>query len=171
MVGWKGVDWNFVAQDRDKLRGLAETAMIFRLSQNEWNLLTCLGTSNFSRSTLPHGVRYETSDVREGEEFYWNFSQWRSWRFECCGLRLHLDWYILTREYLGYSTGCGSGNTWRLVCDNKGPQVYDVTERVAAVDYTPYIHTICCLASPERQRMSYNFSISRNTFNMRETAV
>jgi len=49
--------------------------------------------------------------------------------------------------------------------------MYYVTERVAAVDYTPYIHTLCCLASPEKQRISDNFSISRNTFNMRETVV
>ena len=128
--------------------------------------MTCWGTSSFSRSTLPHGVRYETSDVREGGKFYWNFSQWRWWRFECCWLRPGLNWYIPTKEYLGYSTGCRSGNAWMLVCDNKGPQVYDVIERVAAVDYTPYIHTICCLASPERRRvhsfstLSYDRSIA-----------
>jgi hypothetical protein len=31
MVGREHADWNFVAQDRDKLRGLVETAVIFRL--------------------------------------------------------------------------------------------------------------------------------------------
>jgi hypothetical protein len=31
MVGRERVNWNFVAQDKDKLRGLVETAVIFRL--------------------------------------------------------------------------------------------------------------------------------------------
>jgi hypothetical protein len=39
-IGWSGVDWINLAQDRDKWPALVKTVMLFRFPQDEGNLLT-----------------------------------------------------------------------------------------------------------------------------------
>jgi hypothetical protein len=55
-VGWGGMDWIDMAQDRDRCRALVSAVMNLRVPQNAGNFLTSLRPVSFSRRTLLHGV-------------------------------------------------------------------------------------------------------------------
>jgi hypothetical protein len=55
-VGWVGMDWIDMAQDRNRWRVLVNTVMNLRVPQNAENFLTSWGTVSFSRRTPLHGV-------------------------------------------------------------------------------------------------------------------
>jgi hypothetical protein len=57
-VGWEGVDWINLAQDRDRWRALMYTVMNLRVSWNAGNFLSSLGHFGFSGRILLHGVSY-----------------------------------------------------------------------------------------------------------------
>jgi len=55
-IGCEGMDWILLAQDRDQLWDLVNTAMNLRVSQKVGNLLTIRQTVSSSRRTLFHAV-------------------------------------------------------------------------------------------------------------------
>jgi hypothetical protein len=44
---WRGMDWIYLAQDRDQWRALVNTVMNLRLPQNVWKLLSSCTTGGF----------------------------------------------------------------------------------------------------------------------------
>jgi hypothetical protein len=48
-MGWDGVDWIDLAQDRDQLRALVNTVMNFRVSYNAGKFLSSCTIGGFSR--------------------------------------------------------------------------------------------------------------------------
>jgi hypothetical protein len=58
-VGWRGVDWIDLDQDRDRWRrALVYTVMNLLVPKNTGNFLSSLGHFSFSGRTLLHGVSY-----------------------------------------------------------------------------------------------------------------
>jgi hypothetical protein len=55
-VGWGGMDWIDLAQDRDGCQSLFSAILNLRFPQNAGNFLTNYGTNSFSGTTLIHGV-------------------------------------------------------------------------------------------------------------------
>jgi len=55
-VGWGGMDWIELAQDRKRCRTLLNAAINPWVPYNGQNSLTCRGPVTFSRRTLLHGV-------------------------------------------------------------------------------------------------------------------
>jgi hypothetical protein len=55
-IGWEGVRFIHLAQDRDQLRAIANTLMNLRVSYKAGNFLTSWLIISFSRWTLHHGV-------------------------------------------------------------------------------------------------------------------
>jgi hypothetical protein len=55
-VGGGGIDWNDVAQDRDKWRAILNAVMNLRVQLNAGNSSISCEPVSFSRSTLFHGV-------------------------------------------------------------------------------------------------------------------
>ena len=46
-MGWVGIDWIDLAQDRDSWRNLVDTTMKHRVPQNAGNLLSSRGTVSY----------------------------------------------------------------------------------------------------------------------------
>jgi hypothetical protein len=57
-MGWDGVEWMHLAQNRDQWRALVNTEMNLRVPWKAGNFLTRIATVSFSRRTLLHGVSY-----------------------------------------------------------------------------------------------------------------
>jgi len=57
-IGWEGVDWIHVTQDRDRWRTPVKTVMELRVPQKAGNFLTSLVTRSFTRGTVLHGVHF-----------------------------------------------------------------------------------------------------------------
>jgi hypothetical protein len=55
-VGWRGIDWINLAQDRDRWWALVNAVMNLRVPYNAGNFLSSLGYVSFSGRTLLHGV-------------------------------------------------------------------------------------------------------------------
>jgi hypothetical protein len=61
-IGWGGVDWTDLAQDRDQWRALVNTIMTLRISQNMGKFLSSWATGGFS-STQHHRVSHSISQL------------------------------------------------------------------------------------------------------------
>jgi hypothetical protein len=48
-IGWDGVGWIDLAQDRDQWRALLNTVMNIRVPKNAGKFLSCCASGNFSR--------------------------------------------------------------------------------------------------------------------------
>jgi hypothetical protein len=55
-IGWEGVDWIHLAQDRDQWQVTVNTVMKLRVPLKARNFLTSWVTISFSRRTVLHGV-------------------------------------------------------------------------------------------------------------------
>jgi hypothetical protein len=53
-IGWDGVNWIDLAQDRDQWRALVNTVMNLQVSQNAGNFLSGLTIGSFSRRAQLH---------------------------------------------------------------------------------------------------------------------
>ena len=51
-IGWEGVDWIDLAQDRDKWQAVVNTVKNLQVTSNAGNFLTSRGTVSFSRRTV-----------------------------------------------------------------------------------------------------------------------
>jgi hypothetical protein len=57
-IGWSGIDWIDLSQDREQWRALVNTVMNLRVPQNVGKFLSSCATGGFSRWTQLHGVSY-----------------------------------------------------------------------------------------------------------------
>jgi hypothetical protein len=57
-IGWGGMDWIDLAQDREQWRALVNTIMNVRVPKNVGKFLSSCATGGFSRRAQLHGVSY-----------------------------------------------------------------------------------------------------------------
>jgi hypothetical protein len=57
-IGWRGMDWIDLAQNKDQWRALVNTVINLRVPQNIEKLLSSCITGGFSRSAQLHEVSY-----------------------------------------------------------------------------------------------------------------
>jgi hypothetical protein len=57
-IGWDGMDWIDLAQDRDQWRALVNTVMNHQVPQNVGKFLSSCTTGSFSRKAQLHEVIY-----------------------------------------------------------------------------------------------------------------
>jgi hypothetical protein len=55
-MGWYGMDWTDLAEDRDKWRALVNIVMKLQVPQNVGKFLNRCATGGFSRRAQLHGV-------------------------------------------------------------------------------------------------------------------
>jgi hypothetical protein len=55
-IGWEGVDWMHLAQERNSWWAVVNTVINLRVPQNAGNFLTSPVTVSFLRRTLLHGA-------------------------------------------------------------------------------------------------------------------
>jgi hypothetical protein len=55
-IGWGGIDWTDLSQDRDKWRALVNTTINLWFPQNSGKFLNGCTTGSFSRRAQLHGV-------------------------------------------------------------------------------------------------------------------
>jgi hypothetical protein len=60
-IGWDGMDWIDLAQDRDQWRVLVSTVMNLRVLCNVGKFLSSCAIGGFSRRARLHGVSYLVS--------------------------------------------------------------------------------------------------------------
>jgi hypothetical protein len=58
-LGWNGVGWIDLTQDRENWRDLEITVMKIRVTYNAENLLSSSGNSDFCKGTLLLGISYD----------------------------------------------------------------------------------------------------------------
>jgi hypothetical protein len=58
-MGWYGMDWIDVAQDRDRWRALVNTVMNLRVPQNAGKFLSICTIGSFSRRAQLHELQSE----------------------------------------------------------------------------------------------------------------
>jgi hypothetical protein len=64
-IGWGGMGWIDVAQDKDQWRALANTVMNLRVLQNAEKFLSSYTTCGFSRRAQLHAVRIFASSEKK----------------------------------------------------------------------------------------------------------
>jgi hypothetical protein len=55
-IGWGGMDWIHLAQNRDQWRALVNMKMNLQVPQHFWKFLNRLATGSFSKRTQLYGV-------------------------------------------------------------------------------------------------------------------
>jgi hypothetical protein len=55
-VGWGGMDWTDLAQDKDRWQAIVNVVMNLQVPHNVGNFLTSYKPVSFSRRTVLHGV-------------------------------------------------------------------------------------------------------------------
>jgi hypothetical protein len=63
-IGWSGMDWIDVIQDRDQWKALVDSVMNLRVSESVWKFLSSCTTGSFSRRAHLHEVSYTITEKK-----------------------------------------------------------------------------------------------------------